>query len=301
MSFARAIAESEFRDASSRSARNGTQPSAGHGKGARLAESTRQARKTQHAMLPLLRAMARAEAPKAKVRDSRDKRQARAHRAMIKRAEYAIAYLSLTPNAWAETEARAIARAFVRAAYRKRAALCARAIVDANAIGGLECARALVAHVTILAHRGHVTRNDEPDRGFTIAIVRAFESAFDAVTGAAYATARKIACGTSRALSNAHDAVSFDGAAWSRADLNQRAQIVGQSADVVPQARAALRAAYLRRKFAKKTDRATTQGKPIAIARKRIAPNPIEWARDDSGRIVLDNRSDWHRRARLYR
>jgi hypothetical protein len=219
---------------------------------------------------------------------------------MINRAQYAIAYLSLTPNAWAETEARAVARAFVRAAYRKRAALCARAIVEANAIGGLECARALVAHVTILAHHGNVARNEEPDRGFTIAIVRGLESAFEAVTGAAYATARKIACGTSRALSNAHDSVSFDGAAWSRADLNQRARIVGRSADVVPQARAALRAAYLRRKFAK-TDRATTQGKPIAIARKRIGPNPIEWARDDSGRIVIDNRSAWHRRARLYR
>lgn len=233
MSYAQKIAKSEFRDAAARSARNGTQPTSGSGN--RKDESTRAIRRALHATIAIQRKLARIDHVQSAKRDDQAKREKRADRYVRKVQGYALRVASETRDLdmIAKPIADGIAARFARTSYAKRPAMIARAFTFC-ASRSIDLARAVLARLILTCApiaNGNAIR---------VSLYRLAFDAYQAITGQAFACigARAVSVGnvtrSGEVSANVREArAPFDGPAMSRAEINRRADIVGDSGSII--------------------------------------------------------------------
>ena len=233
MCYAQKIAKSEFRSAASRSARNGTQPTSGSGN--RTGEAVREMRRALHATLTIQRKLSRIDLAQHAKRDDQAKREKRADRYVRKIQGYALRVVSETRglDMIAKPLADGIALRFARTSYAKRPAMISRAFTFC-ASRSVDLARAVLARLVLTCApiaNGNALR---------VSLYRFAFDAYKAVTGQAFACtgARAVSVGnitrTGEVSADVREArASFDGPAISRAEINRRAEIMGDSGSAV--------------------------------------------------------------------
>lgn len=233
MSYAQKIAKSEFRAASSRAARNGTQPTTGSGN--RNGEAVREMRRALHATIAIQRKLARIDHVQPAKRDDKEKRERRADRYVRKVQGYALRVASETRglDMIAKPLADGIATRFARTSYAKRPAMIARAF-SFCASRSVDLARAVLARLILTCApiaNGNAIR---------VSLYRLAFEAYQAITGQAFACigARAVSVGnltrSGEVSANVREArAPFDGARISQSEINRRASIVGDSGSVV--------------------------------------------------------------------
>ena len=253
-----------------RSARNGTQPTSGSGK--RTGEAVREMRRALHATITIQRKLSRVDLAQSAKRDDQAKREKRAEKYARKVQGYALRVVAETRalDVVAGPLANGIASRFARTSYAKRPAMISRAFTFC-ASRSVDLARAVLARLILTCAplaNGNAIR---------VSLYRFAFDAYQAVTGQAFAGigARAVSVGnvtrSGEVSANVREArASFDGPAISRAEINRRAEIVGDSGSIITNAL-----------IAKRRTETVRAMRKIMIARG-ASKTPIQTAKSES-------------------